>query len=405
MLSKSGMTSATYDRWPVARAGQSHLAAAMEIIENALSTSADSDAKLEIELAADTDAVTSAVPWEQRKIGELMSNADGGPSPLFRGVQLVAALVAILVPIVRVDGYAAEAGMEQGPNELLWLTMIVFACAFWLILLALRSARVALRPGGPLEDLGAGEQKISASGAKSLGRWRVGLWAVSALFALGHGGVFVAQGLTGTRIGQTSAIPAAERVYMVLIVLEVMTVAPILFVGWWASMGTACCICRDKATEVIRSVRDISPAADGDQGGWDKNVVEPTLALCDSMETLSAGWGSGLLGMSGGLLLSALARFVLAINADYCNGVDAAEGFGRGTTRHMQLSQSALYLAMALLLARDLASATSRCDLLRAQINLVDIKHGAEHHQKIDWLFVTLQRLASPSPSPPAPQR
>eukprot|EP01043_Picozoa_sp_COSAG02_P118542 COSAG02_NODE_55138_length_292_cov_0.797927_1_plen_72_part_01 len=72
MLSKSGMTSATYDRWPVARAGQSHLAAAMEIIENALSTSADSDAKLEIELAADTDAVTSAVPWEQRKIGEPM---------------------------------------------------------------------------------------------------------------------------------------------------------------------------------------------------------------------------------------------------------------------------------------------------------------------------------------------
>ena len=23
------------------------------------------------------------------------------------------------------------------------------------------------------------------------------------------------------------------------------------------------------------------------------------------------------------------------------------------------------------------------------------LKHGAEHHQKIDWLFVTLQRLAS----------
>ena len=54
---------------------------------------------------------------------------------------------------------------------------------------------------------------------------------------------------------------------------------------------------------------------------------------------------------------------------------------------------------LALLLARDLASTTSRCDLLRAQLNHADIKHGAEHHQKIDWLFVTLQRLASPSPA------
>ena len=112
----------------------------MEIVENALSSTADSEANLEAELAVDTDAVTSAVPWEQRKIGELMSNADGGPSPLFRGVQLVAALVAILVPIVRVDGYAAEAGMEQ-PNELLWLSMLgLFPCAFAMVLLVLGSA-------------------------------------------------------------------------------------------------------------------------------------------------------------------------------------------------------------------------------------------------------------------------
>ena len=59
---------------------------------------------------------------------------------------------------------------------------------------------------------------------------------------------------------------------------------------------------------------------------------------------------------------------------------------------------SVFFVALALLLARDLASTTSRCDLLRAHLNRADIKHGAEHHQKIDWLFVTLQRLASPSP-------
>ena len=75
----------------------------MEIVENALSNTADSEANLEAELAVDTDAVTSVVPWEQRKIGELLSDAEGGPSPLFRGMQLVVALVPILIP-VRVDG-------------------------------------------------------------------------------------------------------------------------------------------------------------------------------------------------------------------------------------------------------------------------------------------------------------
>ena len=57
------------------------------------------------------------------------------------------------------------------------------------------------------------------------------------------------------------------------------------------------------------------------------------------------------------------------------------------------------------LLARDLGSTTSRCDLLRAQLNKADIKHGAEHHQKIDWLFVTLQRLVSVGCSSAATQR
>ena len=116
----------------------------MEIVENALSSTADTDANLEAELAVDTDAVTSAVPWEQRKVGEVLSNAEGGPSPLFRVLQLVTALVPILLPIVRVDGYAAAANMER-PNELLQLFGVLMGCSFALLLLALGSARIALQ--------------------------------------------------------------------------------------------------------------------------------------------------------------------------------------------------------------------------------------------------------------------
>ena len=137
----------------------------MEIVENALSSTADANAKLEAELAADTDAVTSAVPWEQRKIGALLSNAEGGPSPLFRVLQLVAAPVPFLIPTIRVHGYVMQANME-GPNELLWLSMTAFPCGFALLLLTLGSARVALQPDGPLDQLGAGEQQIAASGPR-----------------------------------------------------------------------------------------------------------------------------------------------------------------------------------------------------------------------------------------------
>ena len=48
-----------------------------------------------------------------------------------------------------------------------------------------RAARSARQPGGPLEQRGAGAQTISASAAKSLARWRAGLWACSAVLALG----------------------------------------------------------------------------------------------------------------------------------------------------------------------------------------------------------------------------
>ena len=171
---------------------------AMEIVENALSNTADSEANLEAELAVDTDAVMSAVPWEQRRIGALLSNADGGPSPLFRVLQLVATLVAIGTPIVRVDGRAAEANMER-PNELVHLSILLFGCGYAMLLLALGSARIALQPGGPLEQLGAGEQRISGSDAKSLARWRVGLCAFSALFVMVGPGVFAAQGLIDAR--------------------------------------------------------------------------------------------------------------------------------------------------------------------------------------------------------------
>ena len=79
----------------------------MDIFENALSDGADADAKLEAELASDTDAVVSVIYPEQAKIGRMLSTAEGAPSPLFRGVQLVTVAVAVGGGAIVPDGLAA----------------------------------------------------------------------------------------------------------------------------------------------------------------------------------------------------------------------------------------------------------------------------------------------------------
>ena len=155
----------------------------MDVIENVLSDGADADAKLEAELASDTDAVVSVIYPEQAKIGQLLSTSEGAPSALFRGLQLLAVANAVGTAVIAPDSFAALAGMAR-PNELLRLSGVLCAVGVALVLLPLSSARVALRGGGALERLGAGEQKISQADAISLGRWRVGLAALSVCVAL-----------------------------------------------------------------------------------------------------------------------------------------------------------------------------------------------------------------------------
>jgi hypothetical protein len=164
----------------------------MDVFENVLSDGADADAKLEAELASDTDAVVSVIYPEQAKIGRMLSTAEGAPSPLFRGMQLVTVALAVGFAAIMPDAFAAAAGMAR-PNELLWLYGMLAGVGVSLFVLPLNSVRVTLQPGGALERLRAGEQKIGKADAAGLGRWRVGLAVVSAFWAL-FGMVFLVQG-------------------------------------------------------------------------------------------------------------------------------------------------------------------------------------------------------------------
>eukprot|EP01046_Picozoa_sp_COSAG06_P016829 COSAG06_NODE_1124_length_10620_cov_48.182587_8_plen_455_part_00 len=365
----------------------------MDIFENALSDGSDANAKLEAELASDTDAVVSVVYSEQTKLGELLSTSDGAPSPLFRALQLEIMATAVALATMAPDALAPAAGMER-PNELLRLFGVLFGVAGALLALPLHSARITLQPGGALERLRAGKQKISEADAAGIGRARMGLAVLSAGFVLA-GLLELGAGILGVVPGTDVAFPPQGRTVLVLHGLFFIFLAPVMFSGWWPPMATACCLCRDNITEAIRKVRDTDPANDDskDPQAWLDNVATPTLALREPMDELSGSLGPGVLGASSCIFFAALAWFANAVNDEFCVGADAMLGLPPGTNHHFWLWFAVLWTVLSLLIVKDAASTSSRCDLLMAELNAAGIKHGPKHHSTFEWLECRLKRL------------
>ena len=223
------------------------------------------------------------------------------------------------------DSMAADAGMER-PNDLLWLSGGLLGGAFWmLLLLPLTSARVALQqPGGALERLGAGDEKISKADEISLGRLRMFLAVLSALivcfslsmiYSAGILGIDITSGETLLPLGRSWAVTYGLSTWAFIVVLS----------GWWPAMTTASCLCRDEITETIRKVRAVDLADDGgstDPQAWVDNVATTVLALREPMDELSDSLGPGLLGLSGAMFGVSLFGFTLAVNVEFCTGFD-----------------------------------------------------------------------------------
>ena len=154
-------------------------------------------------------------------------------------------------------------------------------------------------------------------------------------------------------------------------------------------MFTASCLCRDEVIEVIKNVRSADPNSDE----WDEAVAEPGLALIEKMELLSAGWSGGLTGFAAFFWLEALACFTSAINPQFCDGMDAANGDELGTARTIFLVLTAINTTLPFLLALDIAATSTWCDNLMAEFNDARINHGPESHLKIQWLETALEKL------------
>ena len=259
----------------------------------------------------DTNVVVATLPHEQQLIGKVLSGASGRPSIVYRVWQALLLLSAAWAVTggTRVD--AAWAGMAE-PNQLILVAKAFTAVGRLWLLVVLEATRVALQPLGFLHELGAGDVKISASEARALGRWRGFIRVVSGLatamslftccFALSP---YIMPPHSG------AATPTEVRIHILVSAVWLFTGGAIMCLGLWSSMMLASSLVRDASLEVIGAVRTSSPL---EAEVWRKSVEEPAILLDDTFCTLSAGWGTGLLGMAMAAWSYALTRLCDAIN-------------------------------------------------------------------------------------------
>jgi hypothetical protein len=338
-----------------------------EIVANALAVDSDDTTNAEKVLGRDSNAVKSTVFPEWKKIGALLANEDRGPSLVCCALQGQCVAHGVLSMI----------GLSTFDQALFYIVAALFGLSQAVLTLCVTSTRVALMPGGKLDQLGVGEVMVSERDAASNARWRKGLLALSALFVL-NGSLYIAMGVFELPPLPPGA-PVVIRMIFMLQGLVLMTASPIINSGWWASMRTASCLCRDASVEVVKDVRATDP---NDEEQWEAKVIQPALALREKFELLSDGWSSGLLGAFLCFWLLALACFTMFLHPS----VDEDD-------RAFLLVWIVVGALLPFPLAIDIASTSSWCDTLMAELNEARIKHGKASHLNIQCLETSLKQL------------
>eukprot|EP01043_Picozoa_sp_COSAG02_P064089 COSAG02_NODE_9268_length_2272_cov_1.151334_2_plen_467_part_00 len=344
-----------------------------EIVANALALDSDDTTKVEKVLERDSNAVQSHVFPEWKKIGALLANEAGGPSPVCYVAQGLC---------VAVGGAMFFASVVlSGGRALYYIAGVLVGLCVPAFSLCVTSTRVALMSGGKLDQLGAGEVMVSEGDAASMARRRKGDIAFSAFLALA--GLCLTVLFFASFVLSWSEVPddhvAAIRLVLLSAGLVDLTVAPAIGSGWPGSMRTASCLCRDAVVEVVKDVRATDPT---DEEQWEARVSQPALALREKFELLSDGWSSGLLGVILGCWLLSLGQFARCLDPLIAQHERARD-----------LASVAIFALIPFWIAMDIADTSSWCDTLMAELNDVRIKHGKAGHLNIQCLETSLKQL------------
>lgn len=240
---------------------------------------------------------------------------------------------------------------------------------------------------GGLALLGAGDRKVSSRQMGTLRCWKLthdtGFLGLLAWFFF-QCGAFVwvcglAFGVWRRDIDLDGTPDEATPQYLAYLftVVFMYTIASVgLFptmICWSLSMKVAAVLAEDAVQEVIKNVR---PEALKTDDSWHKHVYEPCGQLArKTMAHISAGWGRGV--AMGSLALWTMSFAKLARFLDKVHNDPAYSG-AIGIIR--TLLPSVAFALGPLLLALDLATVSSLCDLLINNINDLGLSTDSVDH-------------------------
>jgi hypothetical protein len=216
-----------------------------------------------------------------------------------------------------------------------------------------------VRAAPALEQLGIGTKAVSAHYKRSIDRGRplavsfCAFWIFMAIISLLTAAKALAVPGTTSRLTGRLITPTYAG-YMIFIQAYSTNVST--FGMWWHTLKIASALAGDDVDEVILKVRTTDL---DDKDRWHNDVAAPALKLAtETMPTLSRGFGTSL-----GLL-----TFVCWTGA-FSNFCWFLEG-----RKPLVIATTAVLAILPLLVAMDVAACSSKCDVLRAELNDKRIK-------------------------------
>ena len=289
--------------------------------------------------------------------------------------------VALRLPAVLVWG---RLGTWINWKQLISLTNITLCCMMLGMLVLtffLPSLQRVTRADGHLVQLGAGEAKVSERVERSLRLW------AGALGILGSG-FFVAGVIAGIggAVNTVRLWPNPE--WGGLAAFPYVSLVLPTFLAWWWTLKLGSNLVADAVIDARKHIRHAKPGS----AAWDREVVPRVIALMrETLPALSQGWGDSIT-----VLFFAFYLFAAAFMCNFvenpvgnagaafmalvcsCESVSPQNDVVPARLRLIRLSIGGYACSASgipLLLAADVAAASSECDTLRTALN--DKRAGA----------------------------
>lgn len=285
----------------------------------------------------------------------------------------------LFIPVILQGGVEAEGGLF--PTELIMTRWAFMGLPFTGGAMYLPMLASAIRPGGPLEALGAGTVEVPTRSVRRLRMWRNASIA-GGLYAFGFGTLFVAfyfelivaffhvppaDEMVPGWSDNGYEMPAREMMRItqkIFLPTSPMVVVSMLFgypaaMFWYLSMKVAVLLAK---RDVASVARDTNSEALRNDETFARRVAQPSIKLATvTMRNLSQGWGSGTAWTTLTFATICMLNFIGVVH-----GIRVGES-SRDTFR--QTVGCLLGAVAPFIIALDAAAVSSQCDNLLRSIN------------------------------------